>query len=123
MRFHYCHKSTGVIHPKAVGCNLADTKALAKFVEANAPDEDHFPIAGHLDHRRQRFDVATGEVVSREPTAEEARESARTNALSQLALLDAAAHRALLEHALGEPGAKERLQAIADRKADLRKLL
>lgn len=119
--FCYYHKATGVLHARGVSCNLDDETA-ATFVAANAPP-DHISIEGTFDRTRQAVDVATGAVITRVQTSEEVTVAARAAALAGLVQLDASQHRTVLEQLLGDPDAQARLQAIADKKAELRKQL
>jgi hypothetical protein len=137
MTYHYYHAETGILHPKSIATDLADERDALTFAEANAPP-GHVVLQGAFDHRRQRVDVATGAVVPYSPPTPSAdhewdegtwawrlnaRAIAKLDALEQLKALDSAQLRPLLEHALGIDGAKERLQAIAARKDELRKKL
>jgi hypothetical protein len=61
----FYHKETGLLHPLTIVTN--DDKA----VELNTPADhiaiDH-PEESQFDHRTQRVDLATGDVVSHEPS-------------------------------------------------------
>jgi hypothetical protein len=113
-----------------------------ELIPLNTPP-DHIPIEGdHYDPMTQRVDVATGKVIDHIPPKPSddyewngisrrwelrpeitARQQARKAALGRITELELKALRALREHALGKPGAHERLSAIDTEISDLRALL
>jgi hypothetical protein len=112
------------------------------MIPLNTPP-DHIAIEGdHYDPMTQRVDVATGQVVDHIPPQPSedhewnsisrcwqlrpevtARHQARKAALRRITELELKALRALREHALGKPGAHDRLAAIDTEIAELRELL
>lgn len=101
------------------------------MVALNTP-ADHIALEGdHYDPLTQRFDIATGRVVDHLPPQPSpdhewnphsrrwqlrpevtAKQKARDSALARITELELKALRALREHALGKPGAQERLRSI-----------
>jgi len=99
-------------------------------------------VDGTVDHLSQRVDLATGAVVDYQPprpsadhewnatakrwrltAAAAAKAAARTEALAQIASIEASQHRVLREAALGDTAASTRLLAIEDQIIKLRQQL
>ncbi len=123
MRFHFFDKTTGILHPISVHTNIEDSERASQFARANAPP-DHSEIAGEYDHLCQRVDVTTESIVDYQPPApspdHEWNEVSKRWRLSgaaetkqsRIRELEASLPRALLEHALGYEGAKQKLMDI-----------
>lgn len=124
---------SGIIHP----C-VFQHSGHEHDVAANAP-LGHQPIHGAFDHLRQRIDLETGTAIDYQPPAPSAdhewdevskrwklnaavaaRDVARASAVAQIRDLESRAIRALIEQALGQEGAKERLEALHRQITDLR---
>jgi hypothetical protein len=109
------------------------------LLDANTPS-GHKTLIGRYDHLSQRVDLATGEVVDYQPpqpssddewnaetkrwqliAAAADRANRHISASEHIGLLEASQHRALREHALGYPGAVDRLKEIDQEIAALRK--
>lgn len=136
--YHEFNSETGIFTGRSFTTN---TQNAEEFSLANA-EQGCSVIAGHFDSMCQRVDVATGDVVDWQPpqpssehewdtvtrrwrlteqakTRVERIEQARTRILN----LESGQHRAIRETMLGYDGAKNRLQAIDDEIAQLRKQL
>lgn len=128
----FYHRETGVFISNQMIVSDDDILAL------NTP-KDHIAIDGHHDHLSKRFDIATGEIVEWMPpapssdhvwnpetkrwqiSAAAADKIAKRNAArARIQELEASQHRRVREHALGNPGALEQLQAIDDEIFSLR---
>jgi hypothetical protein len=132
----FYHRETGVFNGRHL---MVSDPAL---IPLNTPP-DHIAIEGdHYDPLTQRVDVATGKVIDHippPPSAEHewnsisrrwqlkpevtARQKARESALARITALELKALRALREHALGKPGAHERLSSIDNEISQLRDVL
>jgi hypothetical protein len=132
----FYHRETGMFSGRHL---MVSDPAM---IPLNTPP-DHIAIEGdHYDPMTQRVDVATGQVVDHIPPQPSedhewnsisrcwqlrpevtARHQARKVALRRITELELKALRALREHALGKPGAHERLAAIDTEIAELRQLL
>jgi hypothetical protein len=99
----------GEWHPASsrVETSSVDGELVALAVPREVPDGHtwHAPAASFIE--QSKLDRAKRDAEAR----------------AELASLDASQHRALLEHALGDPEALERLRAIHARKAEVRKEL
>jgi hypothetical protein len=132
----FYHRETGIFNGRHL---MVSDPAM---IPLNTPP-DHIAIDGdHYDHLTQRVDVATGKVVDHIPPQPSddhewnaisrkwqikpeitARQQARKLALARITELELKALRALREHALGKPGAQERLGAIDTEISQLRDIL
>lgn len=141
IRFHYYERSSGVFHASSVHTNANDPERALAFARANAP-EGHEPMAGDFDVLSQKVDVSSGAVVDYQPPApsadhewdetakrwmlsQRAQERAMRNAtsLAEIRDLESRAVRALIEHALDDEGARDRLEALHKQITDLRAAL
>jgi hypothetical protein len=130
--YSFFHKETGALHP----CKFStdDDSQLAN----NVPP-DHIAIDGHHDHMRKRVNVETKEVIDYQPPAPSAEHvwdeatktwnlnpaamakiERRRTAYARIAILEASSMRPLREHALGLPGADQKLKDIDAEIAALR---
>ena len=106
------------------------------WLKDNLPDGHGVYEAARIDHLSQRVNLISGEVVDYQPPQpshdHEWNESAkrwqlsktavaRIEALQRIQMLEAKQLRALREFALGYDGAKQRLQALDDEMAVLRR--
>lgn len=132
----FYHRETGIFNGRHL---MVSDPAM---IPLNTP-ADHIAIEGdHYDPLTQRVDIATGKVIDHlppQPSADHewsaisrrwqlrpevtARQQARTQALARITQLELKALRALREHALGKPGAQERLKAIDTEITALRDVL
>jgi len=132
----FYHRETGIFNGRHL---MVSDPAM---VPLNTPP-DHIAIEGdHYDPLTQRVDVATGKVVDHIPPQPSedhewnsisrqwqlrpeitAKQQARKAALGRITELELKALRALREHALGKPGAHERLTAIDTEISALREAL
>ena len=132
----FYHRETGIFNGRHL--MVSDPAMIA----LNTPP-DHIAIEGdHYDPLTQRVDVATGRVVDHIPPQPSedhewnsisrrwqlrpeitAKQQARKAALGRITELELKALRALREHALGKPGAHERLAAIDTEISALREAL
>jgi hypothetical protein len=132
----FYHKHTGLFHGRNL---MTDDPAL---IGPNTPPE-HVAIEGHhFDPVSQRVDVASGEIVDRQPPQPSAdhqwdttirrwqlkpevvaKEDERRNALERIRYLELKALRSLREHALGQAAAIDRLKSIDGEINELRAIL
>ena len=130
-QYSFFHKETGLLHPQKFSTN-DDTQ-----LSGNTPAE-HIAIEGHHDHKRKRVNVETKEVIGYQPPSPSAdhvwtdehgwqlSEAAlakierKRSAAARIAYLESTQHRAIREHALGTPGAEQRLKDIDAEIASLR---
>ena len=132
----FYHRETGIFNGRHL---MVSDPAM---IPLNTPP-DHIAIEGdHYDPLTQRVDVATGRVVDHIPPQPSedhewnsisrrwqlrpeitAKQQARKAALGRITELELKALRALREHALGKPGAHERLAAIDTEISALREAL
>lgn len=138
MNWHFYHKETGILHPKAIHTSSAEEGTALNFAQRNAP-EDHFPIEGLFDRLCQKVNVATGSIEPYVPDAPnsdhewdeaskrwqlsapvEWRQSARAAAIAKINSLESQQPRILRELVLGHEGAKERLEALDKQISELR---
>ena len=132
----FYHRETGIFNGRHL---MVSDPAM---IPLNTPP-DHIAIDGdHYDHQTQRVDVVTGKVIDHIPPQPSedhewnaisrrwqvkaeitARQQARRAALGRITELELKALRALREHALGKPGAHERLSAIDSEISQLRQVL
>lgn len=132
----FYHRETGLFNGRHL--MVADPALIA----LNTPP-DHIAIEGdHYDPLTQRVDVDTGKVIDHlppKPSDEHewsgisrrwqlrpevtAKQKAKAQALGRITELELKALRALREHALGKPGAHERLAAIDREITQLRDVL
>jgi hypothetical protein len=132
----FYHRETGLFNGRHL---MVSDPAM---IPLNTPP-DHIAIDGdHYDALTQRVDVATGKVIDHIPPQPSddhewnaiarrwlikpeitARQQARKTALGRITELELKALRALREHALGKPGAHERLTAIDAEISELRDVL
>jgi hypothetical protein len=132
----FYHRETGMFNGRHL---MVSDPAM---IPLNTPPE-HIAIEGdHYDPLTQRVDVATGKVIDHIPPQPSedyewsgisrrwqlrpevtARMQARKAALARITELELKALRALREHALGTPGAHERLAAIDTEISELREIL
>jgi hypothetical protein len=121
----FYHRETGMFNGRHL--MVSDPAMIA----LNTPP-DHVVMEGdHYDPLTQRVDVTTGKVIDHlppPPTPDHvwsaitrqwqlrpevaAKQKARQKALNRITELETKALRALREHALGRPGAQERLRSI-----------
>jgi hypothetical protein len=131
----FYHRETGLFNGRHL--MVSDPAMIA----LNTPP-DHIAIEGdHYDPLTQRVDVATGKVIDHippQPSADHewsaisrrwqlrpevtAKQQARSAALARITELELKALRALREHALGKPGAQDRLKAIDTQIGELREV-
>lgn len=129
----FYHRETGLFNGRHL---MVSDPAM---IPLNTPP-DHIAIDGdHYDYQTQRVDVATGKVIDNIPPKPSedhewstgarrwqikpeitAKQQARNAALGRITELELKALRALREHALGKPGATERLAAIDTEISQLR---
>jgi hypothetical protein len=128
----FYHKDTGIFIGNQM--ILSDDS----MVKANTPP-DHIAIDGHHDHMRKRVNVETGEVIDYQPpppsaehvwdestktwnlnAAAMAKIERRRTAYARISILESSSLRALREHALGLPGADQKLKDIDAEIAALR---
>ena len=114
-RWHFYDAATGVLTGNSVSYG-----GVPDDFAPEIPD-GHGAYVGDADHRRQKVDLATGELVPHVP-APDPLEPAR-QAMARIAALEGRQHRALREHALGVAGAIGRVAAIDAEIAALRVLL
>jgi hypothetical protein len=132
----FYHRETGIFNGRHL--MVSDPS----MIPLNTP-LDHIAIEGdYYDPLTQRVDVATGKVVDHIPPGPSedhewnsisrrwqlrpeitAKQQARQAALGRITELELKALRALREHALGKPGAHERLAAIDTEISALREAL
>jgi len=132
----FYHRETGLFN----GRHLMVSDAA--LIPLNTPP-DHIAIEGdHYDPLTQRVDVGSGKVIDHLPPKPSddhewssisrrwqlrpevtAKQKAKAQALGRITELELKALRALREHALGKPGAHERLAAIDTEITQLRDLL
>lgn len=134
----FYHKDTGMLNPLSV--MVTDDDAVRLNTPADHIPIDH-PVGGQLDHRSQRVDIASGNVVEYQPPrpsddhewnantrrwelSEDAasREAARSSALKQIRSLEASQDRAVREALIGR-GGLDRLRDIDSQISELRKQL
>lgn len=128
----FYHQETGLFHPTSL------TASDESIIALNAPP-DHLAMEGAHDHLSRRVDVITGEIVDYQPPApstdhgwdetakrwvlsQHAQELAtrRGTALVEIRDVESRALGALIEHALGYEGARDRLEALHKQIVDLR---
>jgi len=132
----FYHKVSGLFH----GRHLMSSDA--KSIALNTP-QDHIAIDGdHYDRLSQRIDIQTGKVIDllpEQPSADHewnatdrrwqikpevmAREESRRHAIMRIRQLEMSGVRSLRELALGEAKAADRLRALDNEIAALRKSL
>jgi hypothetical protein len=132
----FYHKVTGMFHPRHL------MSSDARSIVLNTP-RDHIAMDGdHFDRLSQRVDIKTGKVVDQlpeQPSADHewnatdrrwqlkpevvAKEETRRNAILRIKQLELAGLRSLRELALGEVKAADRLKALDNEIATLRKSL
>jgi hypothetical protein len=132
----FYHKVTGMFHPRHL------MSSDARSIVLNTP-RDHIAMDGdHFDRLSQRVDIKTGKVVDQlpeQPSADHewnatdrrwqlkpevvAKEDTRRNAILRIKQLELAGLRSLRELALGEVKAADRLKALDNEIATLRKSL
>ena len=132
----FYHRETGLFSGRHL--MVSDPSMIA----LNTPP-DHVAIEGdHYDPLTQKVDVTTGKVVDNLPPQPSpdhewnpnsrrwqlrpevaAKQKAREAALARITELELKALRALREHALGKPGAQERLRTIDSEIGKLRETL
>jgi hypothetical protein len=130
----FYHAATGLFHPASL--TVSDETVIA----LNTPP-DHAVMEGAHDHLSRRVDVATGEVVDYQPPTPSADHAwdanlkrwvldpvAQERAARRQGLQGMIQHlernvqpRALRELALGQDGARERVQKLEDEIAALRR--
>jgi hypothetical protein len=129
----FYHRETGMFNGRHL---MVSDPAM---IPLNTPP-DHIAIEGdHYDHQTQRVDVNTGKVIDHIPPKPSddhewngisrrwelrpeitAKQQARKAALARITELELKALRALREHALGKPGAHDRLTSIDSEITQLR---
>ncbi len=132
----FYHKVSGVFHARHL------MSSDAKSIELNTP-RDHIAIEGdHFDRLSQRVDVKTGQVIDQlpaQPSADHewnatdrrwqlkpeivAREETHRRTILRINQLELKGLRSLRELALGEAKAADRLKALDNEIATLRKTL
>jgi hypothetical protein len=132
----FYHRETGMFNGRHL---MVSDPAL---IPLNTPP-DHIAIDGdHYDPMTQRVEIATGKVIDHLPPQPSpdhewsvisrrwqlrpevtAKQQARTAALARITELELKALRTLREHALGKPGAHERLKTIDTEIGELREIL
>lgn len=113
-------KATGII-----ACHFFSSDEST--IEANIPP-GHAAVEGHHDASRKRVDLETGEIVDYTPPPPSAEELAAAErqakhqaSLMRIAQLEALQARPLREYTLGDSTARDRLEAINNEIASLRK--
>ena len=132
----FYHKVSGLFHARHL------MSSDAKSIALNTP-QDHIAIDGdHYDRLSQRIDITTGKVVDELPAQPSddhewnatdrrwqvkpevlAREETRRHAILRISQLEMSGVRSLRELALGEAKAADRLKALDNEIATLRKTL